>query len=135
MLTPALLNACTTRTGASPSQLVETEQRLGRSLPADYRAVLLQSDGLEGFVGEIEYLHLWSTLEIAERNHGYRVAEFAPGLILIGTNGGNSGYGFRTAGARLEYVEVPLVGMEPESVVALGQSFQEFLEHLARSQP
>ncbi len=134
MITPGLLNACATRSGASQSHLVETEQRLGRSLPDDYRAVLLQSDGLEGFVGDNEYLHLWSCSELVALNQGYCVAEFAPGLTLIGTNGGNTGYGFRTAGARLEYVEVPLVGMEPESVSALGQSFQELIEHLARSQ-
>lgn len=85
--------------------------RLRTVLPLDYKQLLQAADGAEGFVGEF-YIHLWSIDELIELNASYEVAKFAPGITLIGTNGGDTGYGFRSARNEFEYVAVPLVGMD-----------------------
>lgn len=82
------------RQAAELSEIDAAERELGVRLPEDYRAFLQQSDGLEGFAGPNAYLMLWSAKELLELNTAYSVAEFAPGLVLIGTDGGDTGYGF-----------------------------------------
>ena len=105
---------------------------MGRPLPEDYKNVLRESDGCEGFIGEHSYVLLWPTTELANLNDAYRVSEFVPGVTLVGTNGGDTGYGFRRELERLEYVAVPLVGMEPNAILVIGRSFVELVERLAQ---
>lgn len=127
MTLPEILKACERRPGASESALQALERRLGRPLPADYKGVLAWSDGLEGFVRDEAFIMLWSTSDLASLNDDYEVSEFVPGLTLIGTDGGDTGYGFQRVGDGVEYVSVPLVGMEPDAVVAHGKTFMELI--------
>jgi len=113
--------------GASDLEIALVENVTGRHFPADYKEVLREHNGLECFVGKKGYLALWSTAEVLELNQAYAVAEFAPGLTLIGANGGNDGYGLAEVDGETKYVTVPLVGMETESVQVLGNTFVEFL--------
>lgn len=129
---PDILRSCGMRDGASEMELQSAEQRLGQRLPEDYRAVLLESDGFEGFVRRDVYLVLWSVSELVSLNDAYAVSEFIPGVTLLGTDGGDTGYGFRRKGERVEYVAVPLVGMEPGAVVVIGESVEDLLERLTR---
>lgn len=132
MSLPEVLKSLETRSGVVQGALRDAEQQLGRALPEDYKAVLLESDGIEGFIGADAYVSLWSAADLASLNDAYAVAEFAPGVTLLGTDGGETGYGFRKVGDELEYVAVPLVGMEPSAVAVIGKSFVELLEKLAQ---
>jgi hypothetical protein len=132
MSLPEILKSCETRSGAVAGALHDAEQQLGQALPDDYKAVLLESDGLEGFISADAYLSLWSAGDLASLNDAYAVAEFVPGVTLLGTDGGDTGYGYRKAGEELEYVAVPLVGMEPSAITVIGKSFTELLESLAQ---
>jgi hypothetical protein len=109
------------------------EGHLGGSLPLDYKDVLRKSDGLDGFIGNT-YISLWSVADLQTLNERYSVSEFAPGVTLIGSDGSNTGYGFTADSAGHEYVEVPLVGMSTQDVSHLGNSFDEFLNNVARRQ-
>src|SRR5262249_51941736 len=108
---------------------------IGRRLPSDYRAFLTECNGTEGFLSVDEYIMLWSAADIGELNEGHVIAEVVPGVTLLGTNGGNTGYGFRTNEGEVEYVSLPLIGMEPEEVVLLGSTFDEFLDRLRHHGP
>lgn len=77
------------------------------------------------------YLMLWSTKEIAPLNEAYATAEFAPGLVLIGTNGGDTAYGLLDSGdGRRSYVNVPLVGMSLDAIELMGSSLLDFVASL-----
>ncbi len=73
---------------------------------------------------------LWSTGEIHSLNQAYSVPEFLPGVVLIGTDGGDTGYGFRCDDGRAQYVGVPLIGMGPGELSTFGATFVEFLNRL-----
>ncbi len=67
-------------------------------------------------------------------NEVYCVREFAPGLVLFGSNGGDTAYGFDTRREGLPIVDVPFIGMGFEEATLIGRSFVEFLAGLTGSQ-
>jgi hypothetical protein len=93
----------------------------------DYGEFLSRYDGAEGFVGVGQYLVLWSAEQIQELNAAYRVAEFAPGILLFGTDGGDTGFGIDEITGR--YLSVPLIGLSRDAAKDEGSSFEEFLEN------
>lgn len=113
---PDILKTCTTSPGASEPEIEAVERAIGRPLPDDYKIILRASNGVEGTVGRDAHLSLWSAGEIAPLNESYAVDTFAPGLTLLGTDGGGEGYGFVMKDGVCEYVNVPLVGMEPSAI-------------------
>jgi cell wall assembly regulator SMI1 len=118
------------RSPAQWDQIEAAERELGRRLPEDYRSFLRESNGLEGFVGAEAYLILWSIQEIAQLNSGYATTEFAPGLVLIGTNGGNTGYGFIDNQSNVRYVQVSLIPMDDVNIV--GNMLFDLVKYLQR---
>jgi hypothetical protein len=58
----------------------------------------------------------------------YAVDQFAPGLVLFGSDGGDVAYAFMQTSDGVVLVEVPFIGMSLDSVTARGKSFQEFIE-------
>jgi hypothetical protein len=118
------------RPGARATEIDAAERALGCRLPGDYRRFLEESDGFEGFVDGVLYLALWRARELHSRNEGFHVAEFFPGLTLLGTNGGGSGIGFLVDG---DYVAVPLVGMFPDEVYARADTLEGLIRALTSS--
>ena len=121
------------RQGASSLEIEAAERALGRPLPEDYRGFLRRSNGAEGFVGPDAYVMLWSTRELVELNEAYAVSEFAPGLVLVGTNGSDTGYGFIEMGGVPRYVRVPLIGLSVEAAEPIGQALGGLLARVRRS--
>lgn len=117
--------------GASAAALAEL-RRYVRNLPAEYLSFLARSNGAEGPIGQANYLVLWPAEVIREYNKGYGADEFAPGLLLFGSDGGNSGYGFDCRVEPSLIFEVPLVGLDWSDAVAVAPDFRAFLQHLAR---
>jgi hypothetical protein len=97
-------------------------------VPSGHAELLKHYDGIEGFVADEHYLIIWRAREIEELNVAYSVARYLPGVVLIGTDGGDTGFGVDADGA---YVSVPLIGMSPKEAKTLGTSFDAFLEHVA----
>lgn len=116
--------------GASEEVLRDIESKLGVSFPAQFADFLLKSNGVEGSIGNNSYLVLWPIEEMISLNDAYAVNEFAPGLLLIGSDGGGVAYAFDTRVETMPIVAVPFVGMDLNEAVLCGRTFVEFLEYL-----
>jgi len=116
---------------ARASAISELESKTGALLPKGYAQFLREMDGGEGFIGGSAYVILWPASEVVDMNNGYHVSEFAPGLLLIGTDGGGEGYAFDTRSGTLNIVAIPLVGMDLNEVRILATDFDGFLRALS----
>jgi hypothetical protein len=121
--------------GGSADAIKQTEAELGVTFPAQYTAFLLRSNGAEGPIGEASYLALWPVEEIPSLNEGYSVDEFAPGLLLFGSDGADTASAFDMRTGKMPIVEVPFIGMDLDAVRRCGESFLEFLEYLDSDRP
>lgn len=106
----------------------EAQLKLGINFPEDYLNFFKRSNGADGPVGETGYISLWSANELVELNNGYRVNEFAPGLVLFGSDGGGEAFAFDTRTEGLPIVGVPFIGMSLDSANILALTFTEFLK-------
>jgi SMI1 / KNR4 family (SUKH-1) len=111
-------------------QLEKFEAASGIRLRDDYVAFLLQSNGGEGFIGE-GYAMLWSLEELLEKNAGYNVTEFAPGLFLFGSDGGGEAFAFDNRFNERPIVSVPFIPLTLEDVVPVANDFNDFITKLA----
>ena len=119
---------------ASPAQPVEVrnlQSRLPDVIPGDYFEFLLLGDGGAGDVGGGEYAMLWSSDEIEKNNIVYEVANYAPGLVLFGSNGGGEAFAFDTMQAVATIGIVPFVGMSRKEYRPIAATFHQFLNKLA----
>ena len=98
------------------------------AIPPDYAEFLRRFNGIEGFVGPEQYLMLWRAEQVEELNTAYATAEHLPGVLLIGTDGSDTGFGVDAGG---RYKSVPLVAMSLAEIRDIGGSFEEFLERIA----
>lgn len=106
------------------------ESQLGVSLPLEYADFLKYSNGAEGTIGENSYLVLWRIEELVPLNKAYAVSEFAPGLLLFGSDGGGAGYAFDTRSGTPPILEISFIGMDLNDTKLRGRTFIEFLEYL-----
>ena len=77
----------------------------------------------ENFNGVI----LWRVEELLEFNKAYEVADFAPGLMLFGSDGGAEAFAFDMRSASKPIVDVPFVGMQLGLARPVAANFREFL--------
>ena len=119
------LNSSTTR-----DVIQRTEQVLKVQFPLDFKLFIEEFNGAEGEIGPNAYVVFWSLEDIIELNEAYEVNEFAPGLILIGSDGGDTAYAFDNRNDSKVIVEVPFIGMDLDEVKICANTFQEFLGYL-----
>ena len=105
------------------------EAESGIRLPDDYAKFLQQADGGEGSVGNA-YVILWRVEELIEMNKAYQVAEYAPGLLFFGSDGGGEAFAFDTRPSAKPIVSVPFVGMDLKLARPVASDFKAFLEEL-----
>ncbi len=87
--------------------------------------------GGSGDVGPA-YLELWGAAELVENNAGYSYfKESAPGLVLIGSDGGGEGFGFDTRAQPAPIVMIPFVSSGWLDALEVASGFGKFLERLA----
>lgn len=103
----------------------QADQRV--KLPEDYVGFLLHSNGAEGPVGSSGYVNLWAINDLSELNRGYRVGEFAPGLLIFGSDGGDEAFAFDLRDSSMPIVGVPFVGMSLDEVRPLAATLTEML--------
>jgi len=116
---------------ADPGLVEGLSSGLGLALPSDYLAFLRQHTGGAGFVGE-NYIIFWKAEELADFNRDYEVEEYAPGILLFGSNGGGEGYGFDTQSAAMPVVRVPFIGMAREYAEPVADDFSGVFARLAK---
>jgi len=127
------LKDATCRAPATSTQIENIENRLGKKLPTSYTEFLRRTNGAEGFIGKNAYVMLWGIDDLLSKNEAYKVNEYAPGLLIFGSDGGGEAYGFDTRMPQWSIVQVPFVGMEWKVARFLAASFDAFLGALYRS--
>jgi hypothetical protein len=113
---------------ASKEVLAALRTALPKALPRSYMAFLERANGGEGFIGE-RYAQLWRAEQLIELNRAYNVAEFAPNLFLIGSDGGGEAYAFDISANDPTVFEVPFIGM-PRHAKPVANSFDSFVASL-----
>lgn len=116
---------------ADPNVVRKVEDQLGFQFPEEYVKFLLHSNGGEGPIGD-NYLQLWGVEELIEDNEAYSVEEFAPGLWIIGSDGGDTAYCLDTRSKEMPFVSMPFIGMDLDEVESCGSTFKEFLDFLSK---
>jgi len=114
---------------AEESDIKEAEGALGVEFPADYREFLLETNGCEGQLG-FSYIVLWPVDDLVELNEAYEVSELAPGLVLIGSDGGGVAYALDMRDNDKTVVEIPFIGMDLSATKSFDETFEEFLSRL-----
>ncbi|RCS56437.1 SMI1/KNR4 family protein [Parvibium lacunae] len=125
-----LLKEFAKKDGAAADVIAKAEAALQWPLPTDYKEFLEKANGGEGFIGE-NYLILWTAEELAQFNNEYEVQDYAPGLVLFGSDGGGEGYAFDARTTPAPIVQVPFIGMDLMYARQMAGSFSEFVSKLA----
>ena len=107
-----------------------TQQKMQFIFPEDYKKFMLKHNGAEGSMGENSYVQLWSLENLIKYNQGYDVEKYVPGLILIGSDGGNEAYAYDSRGKSKPIVSVPFIVMNFDDVVKCADNFTDFLQYL-----
>jgi hypothetical protein len=116
--------------GASESSLQEAQASLQISLPADYVAFMSETNGATGFVGN-SYLNLMPIEELAARNERLKSAEYTPGLLIFGSDGGGMAYAFDTRSDPMPIVEMDFVTIDANKAKVCAPTFVAFLHYLS----
>jgi len=103
--------------------ILELTGVLRKPLPATYLRALATANGGQGFIGN-RFVNLWPVEEIVERNKHYQVVEYAPELLLIGSNGGGVAYAFDTSQSDESIYEVPFIGLDVKDARLIAKSFE-----------
>lgn len=82
----------------------------------------------EGFLeGELsvepEWYVLWRPEELEEFNRDYQLAEYAPGFLTFGGNGGGE---LLVVNESCEVFYMPCIGMAPDAAIKIANSLHEF---------
>jgi SMI1 / KNR4 family. len=116
--------------GKSSANIEALGKALGISFPVDYLEFMQEYNGGEGEIAN-SYVILWSAEDLTELNEAYAVNEFAPGLVLFGSDGGDLAYAFDVSRGSVRIVEVPFIGMDIKEIKDCANSFVDFLEYLS----
>jgi len=108
----------------------EVEKELKIKFPPDYIDFMLKTNGGEGNIGEESYLRLWKIEVLIESNEDYLVNEFAPGLLIIGSDGGGTAYGYDFREEFPKLIEVDFIGMDIDNPNYNTYDFFKFIEYL-----
>lgn len=130
MTTVFAVSGLAPRQGASPADIDSAEQSLGVRFPEDYRRFLAESNGLEGPIGRDGYLMLFSVQDLAEINQAAEVEEFAPGFVIIGSDGGGTTYGFVSSRTKPRYARVPDMDLSTEALEPMGGTLLDMIRRL-----
>jgi ABC-type amino acid transport substrate-binding protein len=130
----AIAKGMTVRGWASSHDIAALAASVGRQLPDDYVDFVQTADGAEGWVGG-DYVALWQIHEIVATNDDLEVATYAPGLLLIGTDGGGEAFAFDLDTPTLPVVMVPIVGLSRDLMRYVGESFSAWLRSRPEAPP
>lgn len=119
--------------GADRATVAAVGAHLGVILPADYVDFLAYSNGAEGPMGSWAYIRLWAAEDLARDNDGYDVRKLAPGLLLFGSDGADTAYGFDFRSQPPEVVTLPFIGLKLDEIEARDSTFTAFLKRLGES--
>ncbi len=128
--TDRLLSRLSLGAGLEESRIISALDRLGISAPEDYVSFMSRSNGAEGAIGDAGYLVLWPVEKMEALNREYNIAEFAPGYVLFGSDGGDTAFAFSKTQPRI-FFRMPFIGMSDHEAQPIGSTFIEFTKAIA----
>lgn len=127
-MTQGMLKLLKTNKGLSSSEISKVLEDINIILPIDYLELMGLSNGFHGKIGN-SYIDIWPLSKIKEINNEYCVEEFAPGLLLIGSDGGGMAYGYDLRDESMPIICTPFIGML-EVKIDCGKNIKEFWNYL-----
>lgn len=124
----SLLKKCTVNPPTSKAIIKHVEADLDVLFPQEYVDFLLQFNGVEGPIGEENYIRLWRVEEIPILNKEYEVEIYAPGFLIIGSDGGGESIAFDFRHDKVPVSLLPFIGMSAETAISIGSDFRDFLK-------
>lgn len=119
---------------ASDEVITRARSETALEVPADYLQFMRERNGGEGVLGR-NYLILWRVEELAPFNREYEVKEYAPGLLLFGSDGGGEAYAFDLRDAAAPVVIVPFVGLDLRYAEPVAKTFDDFIASQVTTSP
>jgi hypothetical protein len=119
--------------GASDPSLSELMEKLRYRLPNDYLEFMRRWNGYTGDIGKHGGVDIWPVEYILPTNEANHFREWIPGLILFASTGGGDFYAFDFRHDPPKVVEIPDIPLDVKHAKEVGDSFTQFLEHLAQS--
>ena len=107
-----------------PVTIEFAESFLKVEFPNIFRKYLQSTNGVEGEF-QNQYLNLWGLAELVQLNEAYNVQEFAPNLLLFGSDGGEDAFAFERS--TMHIVRIPFIGMSYVAIEKIADSFTDFL--------
>lgn len=95
---------------ASTEQLDLLRRTTGKLFSSEICDFLACCNGGEGFIGE-QFLRLYSVEQLLCLNPAYKVDEFMPGFVLIGSNGGGEAYAINARLTPAPVFQIPFIPM------------------------
>lgn len=125
------------RSGAPAApEVVEMLAQRYPGLPAEYLAFLRAEDGSEGDLGvEPGWVQLWPAADVPVRNEVYEVAEWLPGFLGFGSNGGGELLAFDTRTEPWRICMVPFIPMEEAEAIEIAPDFAALARLFGMSPP
>lgn len=121
---------CSQRTGKPITQVEQIEQIAGFKLPADYLTFALKYSGFEAHFG-IEFVGLWDFDELLQTNRDYQIFDSLPKTLGIGGNGSSEFIAMELMDdGKMRVVLSPLIDLDRQYHIAIGDSFTDFLIRL-----
>ena len=105
------------------AEITAVENAMQIKFPIEYKEFMKKSNGAEGAIGENSYLSIWPMNEIVELNEGYGVADFTPGLVYFGSDGGGMAYAFDSRKEYMPIVEFPFDSIHIEDAKLIANTF------------
>ncbi len=126
-----LLSETILRPPCRPDELTDFIKMVGPVPHQDYLDFMAKHDGCDGPIGSEGYIGLWPIDEVISGTEEANTAEFAPGLLLFGGDGGNEAFAFDRQDPKWPIVMVPLVGMSRKDMKFIAGTFTDFIQRLA----
>jgi len=126
-----LLSAATKRPPCPPEELADFTKKVGPIPHQDYLDFIARQNGCDGPIGNEGYVCLWLLDEVISGTEQVNTAEFAPGLLLFGGDGGGEAFAFDRLDPKWPIVMVPLIGISRNDMKYIAGTFTEFIRCLA----
>jgi cell wall assembly regulator SMI1 len=102
----------------------ELLNQFGFEPPQGYLSYLLAAESIYQFGGA----YLVEDDQLLSYNADHEAAEFYPGYLLIGSDGGGEAFAIEKATGN--FVQTPFIGHDAEMPAIVGRTWPEFLEYL-----
>jgi len=119
--------------GITTADVEKALRESGLNLSEDYLEIQSFMHGGEGFAGD-EYVRLYPLERLAVLNTKLGVNEFAPGLVIFGSDGGGTAWVFDNREESSKVGQVPFIPMDFKYLTICGESISDVIMEMSKGQ-